>query len=93
MNRQDIIERLEEMETYLLNKSYSDLRARDFYEWIGCALELLKSQEPVEPHYKKLAILGQWDTLPICGACGTIIGYCVKYCPHCGREVGWPQSP
>lgn len=53
------------------------------------AAELLKAQEPVEPHYKELAILGQWDSVPICGACGTIIGYSVKYCPHCGREVQW----
>lgn len=46
MNRHDVIERLEEMETYLLNKSYGDLRARDFYEWTGCALELLKAPKP-----------------------------------------------
>ena len=45
MNRQDVIERLEEMETYLRNKSYSDLRARDFYEWTGYAIKLLKAQE------------------------------------------------
>ena len=68
-------------------------------ETIGCdfqmmkdALALLREQEPVEPHYKELAILGQWDSVPICGACGTIIGYSVKYCPHCGREVGWSES-
>ena len=46
MNKADVIERLEEMETYLLNKSYSDLMARDHYEWVGYALELLREQEP-----------------------------------------------
>lgn len=58
-------------------------------QWAEDVRAYLKAQEPVEPHYKELAILGQWDNVPICGACGTIIGYSVKYCPHCGREVRW----
>ena len=53
------------------------------------AIELLKAQEPVKPHYLELVIPGQWDKLPFCGVCGCTLGYSARFCPHCGREVDW----
>ena len=56
------------------------------------AFELLKAQEHVKPHYRELVILGQWDKLPFCGACGTSLGYSAQYCPNCGRPVEWEDD-
>ena len=94
MDRQTTIERLEEMEQWLLNKSYSDLQARDHYEIVGAAIDLLK-EEPVKPIFDELDVSGA------CGNCGhtlthqKMIGENVlfeeryDYCPACGRKVLW----
>ena len=95
MDRQTTIKRLEEMEQWLLDKSYSDLRARDHHEIVGAAIDLLKAQEPVKPIFDELSVTGA------CGNCGheltyqKMIGENVlfeeryDYCPRCGRKVLW----
>lgn len=59
----------------------------DEWDAVRAAYELLKVQEPVEPSFRQMALAGQWDTVPFCGACGTLIGHHSRFCPNCGREV------
>ena len=94
MDRQTTIERLKEMEQWLLDKSYSDLRARDHYEIVGAAIELLE-EKPIKPIFDELDVSGA------CGNCGHELTYQkmigdnvlfeerYDYCPACGRRVLW----
>ena len=92
MDRETVIDRLNDMADYLRNKSYSDLFARDFYDTVGYAIALLQEHEAVEGH---------WIVLEYCANEGI---YCSKchmkifdrttkpkkklslYCPHCGSR-------
>ena len=94
MDRQTTIERLEEMEQWLLNKSYSDLRARDHYEIVGAAIDLLKAQEPKPPIVKENAY--GWKFF-YCPSCGREFNANRKhgrmneenFCDKCGQAVKW----
>ena len=94
MDRQTTIERLEEMEQWLLDKSYSDLRARDHYEIVGAAIDLLKAQEPKPPIVKENAY--GWKFF-YCPSCGREFNANRKhgrvneenFCDKCGQAVKW----
>lgn len=94
MDRQTTIERLEEMEQWLLDKSYSDLRARDHYEIVGAAIDLLKAQEPKSPIVKENAY--GWKFF-YCPSCGREFNANRKhgrmneenFCDKCGQAVKW----
>ena len=92
MDRQTTMERLEEMEQWLLNKSYSDLRARDHYEIVGAAIELLKAQEPVKAyrmHGEKVIDNGEKVFTGQCTNCSCYLVDRWKACPACGKAVIW----
>lgn len=62
-----------------------DCEAKD--QFIDDALELLKGQEPVEPHIKKNKSGTSWWYS--CGNCNMALDPNDKYCRNCGRAVKW----
>ena len=44
IDKEFVIDRLEELSKWLLNKSYSDLSAMDYYESVNDAIYLLKKE-------------------------------------------------
>ena len=94
MDRQTTIERLEEMEQWLLDKSYSDLRARDHYEIVGAAIDLLKEQEPqsliLEKEYFEDDEGDEVEyKVYLCPKCGAHCSMLDHFCSNCGRAVKW----
>lgn len=88
-DRETVIDKLNDMADYLLTKSYSDLRARDFYDTVGNAIDLLKEQETYDTRKSRIFQ---------CEKCGYGIediflnseyDYPIvpDYCPNCGRKV------
>lgn len=86
-DKETVIDKLNDMADYLLNKSYSDLLARDFYDTVGYAIALLKEKEAFEPKWAS-GIKGGSDAL--CGSCmAWLSDHSWGYCPRCGRQVKW----
>ena len=56
------------------------------------AAELLKAQEPVKPRFRDMALCGEWQKVPFCGACGCTLGYSARYCPSCGKPIEWEDD-
>lgn len=88
-DRETVIDKLNDMADYLLTKSYSDLLARDFYDTVGNAIDLLKEQETTDTRKSRIFQ---------CEKCGYGIediflnseyDYPIvpDYCPNCGRKV------
>ena len=87
-DKETVIDKLNDMADYLLNKSYSDLLARDFYDTVGYAIALLKEQEADKP-ILRLEGRNKYYNVYVCPRCDNEVIYGQNYCSECGVRFMW----